>query len=275
MARQLIVDYLPFEITREQINESLKENNGRLIVHGVLQRSDAKNQNGRVYPHGILQRESKKYATNFVTQKRAMGELDHPESSVVNLQNVSHNVTEMHWEGKNLIGSVEVLGTPSGNILGELFKAGIKLGISSRGLGSVEPMQEGDDGAAYPDGNAPPEIEPEYMSRPHEIEEMIEKLEEYKIHLNKWAEEAADNDDDETLAKIQALMDENEAKLEGLKSENLPRAKNFYPAGRTGKELDQETLTIDGKQFRRISESVKKEPKPKYEFSEFYQRFKR
>ena len=130
MARQLIVDYLPFEITREQIAESLKENNGRLIVHGVLQRSDAKNQNGRVYPHGILQRESKKYAENFVTQKRAMGELDHPESSVVNLQNVSHNVTEMHWEGKNLIGSVEVLGTPSGNILGELFKAGIKLGIS-------------------------------------------------------------------------------------------------------------------------------------------------
>ena len=144
MSKQLIVDYLPFEVTREQINESLKENNGRLVVHGVLQRSDAKNQNGRVYPHEILTRESNKYAENFVTQKRAMGELDHPESSVVNLQNVSHNVTEMHWEGKNLIGSVEVLGTPSGNILGELFKAGIKLGISSRGLGSVEPMQEGD-----------------------------------------------------------------------------------------------------------------------------------
>ena len=72
MSKQLIVDYLPFEVTREQINESLKENNGRLIVHGVLQRSDAKNQNGRVYPHGILQRESKKYAENFVTQKRAM-----------------------------------------------------------------------------------------------------------------------------------------------------------------------------------------------------------
>ena len=144
MARQLIVDYLPFEITREQIAESLKENNGRLIVHGVLQRSDAKNQNGRVYPHEILTRESNKYAENFVVQKRAMGELDHPESSVVNLQNVSHNVTEMHWEGKNLIGSVEVLGTPSGNILGELFKAGIKLGISSRGMGSVTPLDEGD-----------------------------------------------------------------------------------------------------------------------------------
>ena len=145
MARQLIVDYLPFEITREQIAESLNENNGRLIVHGVLQRSDAKNQNGRVYPHGILQRETKKYAENFVVQKRAMGELDHPESSVVNLQNVSHNVTEMHWEGKNLIGSVEVLGTPSGNILGELFKAGIKLGISSRGMGSVETVNEDED----------------------------------------------------------------------------------------------------------------------------------
>ena len=80
----------------------------------------------------------------FVKQKRALGELDHPESSVVNLQNVSHNVTEMHWEGDNLVGTVEVLGTPSGNILKELFKAGIKLGISSRGMGSVQPMQEGD-----------------------------------------------------------------------------------------------------------------------------------
>ena len=142
--RQLIVDYLPFEIKQEQINESMKENNGKLVVRGVLQRAEAKNQNGRVYPREVLVREAKKYHKEFIKQSRAMGELDHPESSVVNLQNVSHNITEMHWEGKNLIGSVEVLGTPSGNILGELFKAGIKLGISSRGLGSVEPMQEGD-----------------------------------------------------------------------------------------------------------------------------------
>ncbi|MBC8428279.1 primosomal protein [bacterium] len=142
--RQLLVDYLPFEISREQINESLKTNGGRLVVHGVLQRADAKNQNGRVYPGKILAREAKKYAEGFINQKRAMGELDHPESSVVNLQNVSHNVTEMHWEGTNLVGTVEVLGTPSGNILTELFKAGIKLGISSRGMGSVEPLKEGD-----------------------------------------------------------------------------------------------------------------------------------
>jgi hypothetical protein len=92
-----------------------------------------------------LTRESKKYAENFVVQKRAMGELDHPESSVVNLQNVSHNVTEMHWEGKKLVGTVEVLGTPAGNILKELFKSGIKLGISSRGLGSVEEIHEGEE----------------------------------------------------------------------------------------------------------------------------------
>ena len=142
--KQLIVDYLPFEIKPEQINESMKGNNGKLIVKGVLQRAESKNQNGRIYPKEILVREAKKYTQDFIKQRRAMGELDHPESSVVNLQNVSHNVKEMHWEGDNLLGTVEVLGTPSGNILKELFKSGIKLGISSRGMGSVETVNEGD-----------------------------------------------------------------------------------------------------------------------------------
>ena len=140
--KQVIVDYIPFEITPTQINEAMKENNGKLVVKGVLQRAEAKNQNGRVYPREILVRESKKYDENFVKQKRALGELDHPDSSVVNLQNVSHNVTEMHFEGDNLVGTCEILTTPSGNILRELFKNGIKLGISSRGLGSVEMVQE-------------------------------------------------------------------------------------------------------------------------------------
>ena len=144
MNKQLIVDYLPFEIEPEQINESMKENDGKLIVRGVLQRAESKNQNGRVYPKDILVREAKKYTDEFINQRRAMGELDHPESSVVNLQNVSHNIKKMHFEGDNLLGEVEVLGTPSGNILKELFKSGIKLGISSRGLGSVEPMREGE-----------------------------------------------------------------------------------------------------------------------------------
>ena len=140
--KQVIVDYIPFNITPTQINEAMKENNGKLVVKGVLQRAEAKNQNGRVYPREILVRESKKYDENFVKQNRALGELDHPDSSVVNLQNVSHNVKEMHFEGDNLLGTVEILTTPSGNILKELFKNGIKLGISSRGLGSVEVVRE-------------------------------------------------------------------------------------------------------------------------------------
>jgi len=141
--RQLIVDYLPFEISAQQINESITTNDGRLIVKGVLQRAESENQNGRVYPRDLLMREAKKYTDNFINQKRALGELDHPDSSVVNLQNTSHNVTEMHFNGDDLVGTVEVLGTPSGNILKELFKSGIKLGISSRGLGSVESVQDG------------------------------------------------------------------------------------------------------------------------------------
>jgi hypothetical protein len=142
--RELLVDYIPFDVSRNQIQESLKENDGKLIVKGVLQRADAKNQNGRVYPKGILVREAKNYSEGYVKQKRALGELDHPDSSVVNLQNVSHNITEMHFEGDNLLGTVEILTTPSGNILRELFKNGIKLGISSRGMGSVEAVHEDD-----------------------------------------------------------------------------------------------------------------------------------
>jgi len=143
--KQLIVDYIPFDISPTKINESLKENNGKLVVKGVLQRADAKNQNGRVYPKEILTREANNYNENFIKQSRAMGELDHPDSSVVNLQNVSHNVLEMHWRGNDLLGTVEVLSTPAGNILKELFKSGIKLGISSRGLGSIKQESSGDE----------------------------------------------------------------------------------------------------------------------------------
>ena len=145
MSKKLLVDYIPFEITREQINESISQNDGRLVVKGVLQRAEAKNQNGRIYPRETLVREAKKYAQTQIAERRALGELDHPDSSVVNLQNASHNVLEMHWKGDDLMGTVEVLGTPAGNILKELFKSGIKLGISSRGLGSVKEINEGDD----------------------------------------------------------------------------------------------------------------------------------
>ena len=144
MNKQLLVDVRPFQISRKQIDESIKENSGRLIVKGVLQRAESKNQNGRVYPREVLLKEVSKYLENQVTERRALGELDHPDSSVVNLNNASHNVIEMHWDGDDLLGTVEVLSTPSGNILKELFRSGIKLGISSRGLGSVEPVNEAD-----------------------------------------------------------------------------------------------------------------------------------
>ena len=144
MSKQVIVDYIPFEVSPQQINESINENNGRLVVKGVLQRAEAKNQNGRVYPKETLMREAKKYQEIQIAERRALGELDHPDSSVVNLNNVSHNVLEMHWKDNDLVGTVEVLGTPAGNILKALFASGITVGISSRGMGSVkENMSEG------------------------------------------------------------------------------------------------------------------------------------
>ena len=155
MSKKLIVDYIPFEIERDKINESIKENDGRLVVKGVLQRANAKNQNGRVYPRETLVREANKYADVQIKERRALGELDHPDSSVVNLNNASHNVMEMHWKGDDLLGTVEVLSTPAGNILKELFKSGIKLGISSRGLGSVKEIAEAD-------GDDTVEVQPDF-----------------------------------------------------------------------------------------------------------------
>jgi len=122
-----------------KVNE---DESGRTLVKGILQRAGAENQNGRVYPMEILKREAKKYE-QLIKERRALGELDHPDSSVINLKNVSHNVKEIHWDGSDLVGIVEILPTPSGNILKELLKAGILLGISSRGMGSVTPVGEG------------------------------------------------------------------------------------------------------------------------------------
>jgi len=120
-----------------RVNE---DSSGRTLVKGVLQRSGAENQNGRVYPKAVLEREVKKYET-LIKERRALGELDHPDSSVINLKNVSHNIREIHWEGNDVVGTVEILPTPSGNILKELLRAGILLGISSRGMGSTKPME--------------------------------------------------------------------------------------------------------------------------------------
>ena len=142
MAKELLIDFTTFNVTPKMITESEHANNGKVIVQGVLQRSGAKNQNGRIYPKDILAREVQKYKEVQIAERRALGELDHPESSVVNLQNVSHNVQDVWWDGDDVVGKVEILSTPSGNILKELLKAGIKLGISSRGLGSVKSIGE-------------------------------------------------------------------------------------------------------------------------------------
>jgi hypothetical protein len=110
--------------------------NGGLILSGVMQRADARNGNGRIYPHSVLEREMKNYK-RLVEERRALGELDHPDQSVINLRNVSHLVTEVWWNGKDVMGKIQVLNTPSGQVLKELVNANVKIGISSRGTGSV------------------------------------------------------------------------------------------------------------------------------------------
>ena len=111
--------------------------NGTLYLSGRIQTADKKNGNGRVYPHEVLKREINNYM-QVVKDNRACCELDHLFGSVVNLKNVSHIVTDIWWEGKDVMGKIKVLDTPSGRILKDLINAGVKLGISSRGLGSVK-----------------------------------------------------------------------------------------------------------------------------------------
>jgi len=142
-APRLITEWVNFEYDPKIIKEQ-RSPGQPLIMKGILQKAETLNQNGRVYPKSILEREIRNYQ-KFIKENRALGELDHPDSSVVNLNNVSHNVLNMDWKGNDLVGTVEVLSTPAGNILKELFKSGIKLGISSRGMGSVkEVMREGE-----------------------------------------------------------------------------------------------------------------------------------
>lgn len=140
--KKLLMECITFEADPRLLRESNEHPNQPFRVQGVLQRKGKKNQNGRIYPDEVLIREADKYARTFIADHRAMGELDHPESSVVNLKNVSHTVVGMQWNGDDLVGTVEVLTTPNGNILRELFRNGIKLGISSRGLGTLKKVSE-------------------------------------------------------------------------------------------------------------------------------------
>ncbi len=132
----LLTEWQTFEYTPEMIVESKEKNGGKIILKGIIQKSDTLNQNGRIYPLAILQREVNNYQ-KFIKERRALGELDHPATSVVELSNVSHLVTSAYMEGNNVMGEIEVLSTPKGKILGTLVEAGVKIGISSRGVGST------------------------------------------------------------------------------------------------------------------------------------------
>jgi hypothetical protein len=121
-------------LTEAEKKEAMNE--GVMFLSGRIQTADKQNGNGRVYPYEILKREMDNY-DQIVKDNRACGELDHPDDSVVNLKNVSHIITQVWWEGKDVMGKIKVLDTPSGRILKDLVNAGVKLGISSRGLGSV------------------------------------------------------------------------------------------------------------------------------------------
>jgi|TARA_R100001460_G_scaffold6396_3_gene16845 hypothetical protein len=142
MAQTLLIEYSVFTPKNTQITEGISGNKN-MIVNGVVQRAEEFNHNGRRYPFEILKREVDKYIEGPIRENRALGELDHPESSVINLKNASHNIKELYFEGNDLMGSIEILPTPSGNILKELFKNNITVGISSRGMGSVKPLGEG------------------------------------------------------------------------------------------------------------------------------------
>ena len=127
--------------TNSMLTENVSKENGNLVVSGILATAEVKNGNGRYYSRELWERELGKYS-EFVDGRRATGELDHPESSVINLKNVSHVITETWWEKDHVMGKIEILPTPSGQILGALIKAGVTVGVSSRGMGSLEQRGE-------------------------------------------------------------------------------------------------------------------------------------
>tara|TARA_B100000029_G_C17440093_1_gene911136 strand:+ start:225 stop:836 length:612 start_codon:yes stop_codon:yes gene_type:complete len=134
---KLLTNWTPFEYTSNTIKESKEENGGKIVMKGILQKADTLNQNGRIYPQVILEREVRNYQ-KFIAENRALGECDHPDSSVVELKNVSHIVREAYMDGDVCYGVVELLDTPAGKILQSLVESGVTLGISSRGVGSTK-----------------------------------------------------------------------------------------------------------------------------------------
>ena len=134
---KLLTEWCPINATKDLIKESRINNDGKIILKGPIQKSNTLNQNGRIYPKTILEREIMNYQ-KLIQENRAMGECDHPDSSVVELKNVSHVVKEAYMQGDIVYGAIEILDTPSGKIIQSLIESGVTLGISSRGVGSTK-----------------------------------------------------------------------------------------------------------------------------------------
>ena len=139
--KQVLIETQLFKPSKGLLSEGKMSERGNPLVHGILATCEVENGNGRYYSKDLWKREIDKYM-DLVRDNRACGELDHPESQVVNLKNVSHNIKDINWDGKNIMGTIEILPTPSGNILKALIENGITVGVSSRGMGSLE--QKGD-----------------------------------------------------------------------------------------------------------------------------------
>ena len=137
MSKKLLIETHTVNISPSQLNENVNKENGNLLVEGILATAEVKNGNGRYYSKELWERELAKYK-ELIKERRSCGELDHPESSVINLKNVSHLIREFRWDGDNVLGIIEILPTPSGNIVKELIKNGVTVGVSSRGMGSLE-----------------------------------------------------------------------------------------------------------------------------------------
>ena len=137
MSKKLLIETHTVNISPSQLNENVNKENGNLLVEGILATAEVKNGNGRYYSKELWERELAKYK-DLIKERRSCGELDHPESSVINLKNVSHLIREFRWDGDNVLGIIDILPTPSGNIVKELIKNGVTVGVSSRGMGSLE-----------------------------------------------------------------------------------------------------------------------------------------
>ena len=125
------------------LTESNEEGKKQYFIEGIFMQGDLKNRNGRIYPSAILEKEMNRYNKDFVETKRALGELGHPDGPQINGDRVSHLITEMKRDGSNFVGKAKILGTPMGNIVKTFIDEGVKVGVSTRGLGSVKPTKEG------------------------------------------------------------------------------------------------------------------------------------